>query len=98
MLSDNDIYTDMIVVQKGIGTKGKMNYDNYIAEVVKRWNVGLKGWPFPEFKNPGDITSVTDVRVLWQALKDKTCCWVSIPEEEVDDWISNFKGNPSGKA
>ncbi|KAF7981821.1 hypothetical protein HWV62_31943 [Athelia sp. TMB] len=61
----------------------EMNYVNYEEKIVIPYQVKLVGHPFG-IKNPSDITTITDLRTLRNALKTKQCQWVRITDEEAD--------------
>jgi len=60
-----------------------MNYPNYDAKVVERYQTKLIGWTYHEFKSPFDIHAVDDVRNLLEALQCGRCCWVRMTKSEV---------------
>lgn len=60
-----------------------MNYPNYEAKVVERYQIKLIGWTYCEFKSPFDIHTIDDVRLLLEALQCGRCCWVRMTKGEM---------------
>ena len=72
-----------ILSENNISDPAQMNYIHYEKQVIRRWGVILDGWPCDEFANPGKLIGVANVRLLWQALKDKKCKWKKLTELEL---------------
>jgi hypothetical protein len=73
-----------------------MNYNNYKSCVILPWGAALDGWPLVcPVVNPGNL-SVSDVCVLWQALKDDRCKWIKLEEHDIARWL-NANKNSVGK-
>jgi hypothetical protein len=69
-----------------------MNYERYIKAVVLGYGCELVGWPKSvNFVSPTNITSVNDMTALRDALKDGTCRWKSINEEERKKWWAEYE-------
>ena len=62
----------------------QVNYKNH-EESKATYGVHLVGWLVPPIRNPGNITSVEDLRLLASALMDGTCNWEKISAEELID-------------
>ena len=60
-----------------------MNYANYDAKVIDRYQTKLVGWTYHEFKSPFDIHTIDDVRLLLEALQCGQCYWVRMTKSEV---------------
>jgi hypothetical protein len=60
-----------------------MNYANYDAKVIDRYQTKLVGWTYHEFKSPFDIHTIDDVRLLLEALQCGKCFWVRMTKSEV---------------
>ena len=60
-----------------------MNYPNYDAKVIDRYQTKLIGWTYREFKSPFDINTIDDVRVLLEALQCGRCCWVRMSKTDI---------------
>ncbi|KAJ7302545.1 hypothetical protein DFH08DRAFT_826563 [Mycena albidolilacea] len=72
--------------------KCAMNYKRYIKAVVLGYGCELVGWPKSvNFVSPTNITSVYNMTALRDALKDGTCRWKSINEEERKKWRAEYE-------
>jgi hypothetical protein len=60
-----------------------MNYPNYDAKVIERYQTKLIGWTYHEFKSPFDIHTIDDVRILLEALQCGRCCWVRMTKNDI---------------
>lgn len=60
-----------------------MNYPNYDAKVIERYQTKLIGWTYREFKSPFDIHTIDDVRILLEALQCGRCCWVRMTKNDI---------------
>jgi len=62
-----------------------MNYVHYEHLIIERLGVALAGWPLGScICNPGALTS-SNTYVLRNALADKTCKWVRLTAQQVED-------------
>ena len=61
-----------------------MNYHNYDAKVIDRYNMKLVGWTHHEFKSPFNIHTIDDVRLLLDALQSGSCHWKRMTKGEVN--------------
>ncbi|KAJ7301443.1 hypothetical protein DFH08DRAFT_619753, partial [Mycena albidolilacea] len=69
-----------------------MNYERYIKAVVLGYGCELVGWPKTvNFVSPTNITNIDDMTALRDALKDGTCRWKSINEEERKKWRAEYE-------
>jgi hypothetical protein len=61
-----------------------MNYANYDRSIIQKYKVKLVGWPtcIP-FGSPHNICTVDEVSALRHLLKDKTCHWTLMTDQEV---------------
>jgi hypothetical protein len=60
-----------------------MNYPNYEHQIMQKHQVKLVGFTFHEFISPFDISTVNDLRILRDALRCGSCCWVRMTKGEV---------------
>jgi hypothetical protein len=80
-----------------------MNYSNYDAKVIERYQTKLVGWTYSDFKSPFDINTIDDIRILLEALQCGRCCWVRMTKSDMNrhrDEINKRKaaGETVGKA
>ncbi|KAJ7748847.1 hypothetical protein B0H14DRAFT_2541512 [Mycena olivaceomarginata] len=69
-----------------------MNYERYIKAVVLGYGCELVGWPKTvNFVSPTNISNIDDMTALRDALKDGTCRWKSINEEERKKWRAEYE-------
>ena len=69
-----------------------MNYNQYDYQIVLRYGVCLLGWPKDlEFKGPSKMHNVTDLQMLHDALQAKTCRWVELSQQELQDFEADVK-------
>ena len=62
-----------------------MNYVHYESHVIEKLGVVLAGWPLGgSICNPGTLTS-DDALVLRNALANKTCKWVRLTVQQLED-------------
>jgi len=62
-----------------------MNYIHYEHLIIERLGVALAGWPLGScICNPGALTS-SDAYVLKNALANKTCKWVRLTAQQLED-------------
>lgn len=61
-----------------------MNYANYNTAIVQVHGVKLAGFPLERFVNPSEVTNITDMRRLRNALRSGECKWVRLSQAELD--------------
>jgi hypothetical protein len=61
-----------------------MNYVNYEIAIVQGHGVKLIGFPLERFVNPSELTNITDMRRLRNALRSGECKWVRLSQAELD--------------
>lgn len=61
-----------------------MNYANYDAKVIDRYQTKLVGWTYREFVSPFDIHTIDDIRLLLEALQCGSCFWTRMSKSEVN--------------
>ena len=62
-----------------------MNYVHYERQIVEKMGVALAGWPLGgRICNPGVLPS-DDALVLRNALANKTCKWVRLTAQHLED-------------
>jgi hypothetical protein len=64
-------------------TNAVMNYPNYEHQIMQKHQVKLVGFTFHEFISPFNISTVNDLRILRDALRCGSCCWVRMTKGEV---------------
>lgn len=60
-----------------------MNYINYDTQIMQRYQVKLVGYTYHEFTSPYNIATVDDLRLLRDALRCGSCCWIRLTKGEV---------------
>jgi hypothetical protein len=60
-----------------------MNYKNYDTAIVELLKVKLVGWP-GTMVSPSEMTSITELRTLRDALKSGACKWIKMPKVQLD--------------
>jgi hypothetical protein len=69
-----------------------MNYFNFHQEVVVRYSVDIKGWPFPKFANPTAFgNSIPPLLELREALASKRCHFVKLTSAELSEKIAAYQ-------
>lgn len=64
-----------------------MNYEQYEYKIVLLHGVELRGWPKDlKFQSPSKIMNVPDLMKLRDALLAKTCRWVKLNREEMEEY------------
>lgn len=64
--------------------KIEMNYVNYETAIVQGHGIKLIGFPLERFVNPSELTNITDMRWLRNALRSGECKWVRLSQAELD--------------
>ena len=59
--------------------------DCYDDQIVLKYGMELHGWPLAKLKNPGNVTSLGDLERVSKALKDGTCGWVRLRNDELEE-------------
>ncbi|KAF8514581.1 hypothetical protein BU17DRAFT_52486, partial [Hysterangium stoloniferum] len=62
----------------------EMNYTNYETTIVQAHGVKLVGFPLNQFVNPSEVTNITDMRQLCNALRSDECKWIQLSQPELD--------------
>ncbi|KAF8515260.1 hypothetical protein BU17DRAFT_51912, partial [Hysterangium stoloniferum] len=62
----------------------EMNYTNYETTIVQAHGVILIGFPLNQFVNPSEVTNITDMRQLHNALRSGECKWIQLSQQELD--------------
>ena len=52
-----------------------------------KYGVELHGWPLAKLKNPSNIMSLGDLESVSKVLKDGTCGWVRLRNDELEEWL-----------
>jgi hypothetical protein len=86
MLLIHAAYTHLYSVPGNITNvkKIEMNYINYETAIVQSHGVKLIGFPLVRFVNPSEVTNITDMRRLRNALRSGECKWVRLSQAELD--------------
>jgi hypothetical protein len=71
--------------------KVAMNYINYDIKVVQAHQVKLVGWTYSSFVSPGEISAVSDLQCLRDALKIGTCKWVRLTTRELNKHMQEYE-------
>jgi hypothetical protein len=61
-----------------------MNYANYDAKIIDRYQTKLVGWTYRDFVSPFDIHTIDDIRLLLEALQSGNCYWMRMSKGEVN--------------
>jgi hypothetical protein len=75
-----------------------MNYPNYEIQIMQKHQVKLVGFTFNEFISPFNINTVNDLRILRDALRCGTCCWVRMTKGEVARHSAELSAREAGGA
>jgi hypothetical protein len=60
-----------------------MQYVQYHKEIVMRYSIALRGWTYPTFTNPSELsTSLPPLQELLDAIKSGKCKFVKLTAEE----------------
>jgi len=75
-----------------------MNYVHYEHDIVEKLGVALAGWPLDgSICNPGALIS-DDALVLRNALANKTCKWIRLTAQQLEDQkASNMQHAANGE-
>ena len=75
-----------------------MNYVHYERQIVEKLGVALAGWPLGgRVCNPGTLSS-DDALILRNALAKKTCKWIRLTAQQLEDQkASNMQCAINGK-
>jgi hypothetical protein len=71
--------TCLLITAPGCVTKIQkvsMNYINYEEAVVERYKAKLVGWPLNNFVSPAEISTISEIRKLRDALRCGSCRWI----------------------
>lgn len=60
-----------------------MNYMNYDMNVKQKYRCKLVGWTYHKICSPFDIHTISDIRVLLDALRSGKCHWVRMGQSEL---------------
>jgi hypothetical protein len=60
-----------------------MNYPNYEQQIMQKLQVKLVGYTYHKFISPFNISTVNDLRILRDALRCGSCCWIRMTKGEV---------------
>lgn len=75
-----------------------MNYPNYEHQIMQKHQVKLVGFTFHEFTSPFNISSINDLRILRDALRCGSCCWVRMTKGEVARHSADLAAREAGGA
>ncbi|KAF8507902.1 hypothetical protein BU17DRAFT_71015 [Hysterangium stoloniferum] len=62
----------------------EMNYTNYETTIVQAHGVKLIGFSLNQFVNPSEVTNITDMQQLHNALRSGECKWIRLLQPELD--------------
>ncbi|KAJ3558555.1 hypothetical protein NP233_g11488 [Leucocoprinus birnbaumii] len=75
-----------------------MSYQYYETDIQARYDVELKGWPeMIEFRAPGKITTMYEIRTLHAALCSGQCYWKVMAQGAVAALAKKLQQNPVKK-
>ena len=69
------------------GTKTRMFYTNFDENITDKHGIIVKNWPLPFFCSPGDIHTVTELRVLYNAWESGTAHFYRMTMDEATKWV-----------
>src|SRR5271155_5771358 len=69
--------------------KGRMFYTNFDDNITAKHGIIVKNWPLPLFCSPGDIRTVTELNVLYNAWNSGTAHFYKLTTSEAADWLNN---------
>ena len=69
------------------GTKTCMFYTNFDENITDKHGIIVKNWPLPVFCAPGDIHTVTELRVLYNAWESGTAHFYRMTMDEATKWV-----------
>ena len=69
------------------GTKTRMFYTNFDENITDKHGIIVKNWPLPVFCAPGDIRTVTELRVLYNALESGTAHFYRMTMDKATKWV-----------
>jgi hypothetical protein len=73
-----------------------MNYPNYEHQIMQKHQVKLVGFTFHEFISPFNINTVNDLRILRDALRCGSCCWIRMTKGEVARHSTDLSAREAG--
>jgi hypothetical protein len=83
-LTNKYCFTAAILQADGIAKPPIINYRNYELQIVEKYGVILDGFPLPKVVNPEQAGSRKDLEKVLRSLKDGTCKWVKLSDDELE--------------
>lgn len=75
-------------LQKITGTKGRMFYTNFDDNITDKHGIIVKNWPLSVFCAPGDIRTLTELKVLCNAWESGTAHFYRMNMDEATKWVN----------
>ena len=63
-----------------------MYYQNFDENITTKYGVVIDGWPLEEFCSPSDITSWTEVSVLYQSWESGMTRFHKLMSTKLENW------------
>lgn len=64
----------------------RMNYVSFEEAMTNKYGIVLRRWPLNYFVCPGQISSVADLEVLYEAFKNDVTTFYKMTPAELDEW------------
>ncbi|KAG1837661.1 hypothetical protein F4604DRAFT_1942097 [Suillus subluteus] len=69
----------------------RMYYQNFNRNITQKYHLVLDNWPLSKFVAPGNINSLTELRVLYNAWDSNATRFRKLSDEEYETWeVKNF--------
>ncbi|KAG1858515.1 hypothetical protein F4604DRAFT_1589498 [Suillus subluteus] len=69
----------------------RMYYQNFNRNITQKYHLVLDNWPLSKFVTPGNINSLTELRVLYNAWDSNATRFRKLSDEEYETWeAKNF--------
>ena len=65
-----------------------MFYTNFDNNITDKHGIIVKNWPLPAFSAPGDIRTVTELKILYNAWESGTAHFYQITTAEATKWVN----------
>ncbi|KAJ7294036.1 hypothetical protein C8J57DRAFT_1043373, partial [Mycena rebaudengoi] len=68
-----------------------MSWDHYNVDIREALQLEIQGWPDMDFKSPWKLNGVERLRTLRDAWINRTCGWVRMTPEQVDELAAELR-------
>lgn len=68
--------------------KGRMFYSSFDDNITAKHDIIIKNWPLPVFCSPGDIRTVTEIKILYNAWNSGTTHFYKLTTSEATEWLN----------